>query len=162
MRVRRACIVLVFILVGCGGSPSVSRGTAGATVSSTPALGTASPSSTRAGLGALPLGVIVKDFLVEGGATYSVSLVGVDGLVKATATGAKRSQPAGILVQMPNISTSDSRLYFLDADSKVMYLRPDGATALATTIPMDSNSSAVFAVSPDDTRIAVTVLPVHL
>jgi hypothetical protein len=158
MSVRRACIVLLFMVVGCGGSPSGSRATAGATPSSTPAVGTASPSSTPVTLAALPLGVVVKDFLVEGGATYSVSLVSIDGRVAATATGAKRRQPAGILVQMPNISTSDSRLYFLDGDSKVVYLRPDGATGLATTISVDSNSAAVFAVSPDDTRIAVAVI----
>ena len=95
---------------------------------------------------------------MEGGTTYTVSLVGLDGRVAATASGAKRSRPAGVFVQMPNLSASSSRLYFLDGDSKVMFLRPDGTTGLATTIPLASSSAAVFAVSPDDTRIAVAIL----
>ena len=109
-------------------------------------------------LGALPLGVVVKDFLVEGGSTYSVSLVGLDGRVATTATAAKRSRPAGVAVQMPSVSASNSRLYYLDGDSKVMYLLPSGAKGLATSIAIDSSSAAVFAVSPDDARIAVGVI----
>ena len=93
---------------------------------------------------------------MEGGAAYTVSLVGLDGRVAATATGAKRT--IGTLVQMPNISASDSRVYYLDGNSKVMFLRPDGTTGLATNIPLPSNSAAVFAVSPDDLRIAVAVI----
>ena len=106
----------------------------------------------------LPLGVVVKDFIIDGAPTYSISLVGLDGNVAATAVGHKRSQPGGILVQMPNISASNSRLYYLDGDSSVMFLRPDGTTGSATTISVDSNSAAVFAVSPDDSRIAVAVI----
>jgi hypothetical protein len=106
----------------------------------------------------LPLGVVVKDFIIDGGATYSISLVGVDGRVAASASGRKRGKPAGILVQMPNMSASNSRLYYLDGDSSVMFLRPDGSTGAATTISVDSNSAAVFAVSPDDSRIAVAVI----
>jgi hypothetical protein len=106
----------------------------------------------------LPLAVVVKDFLVQGGTTYTVSLVGTDGHVAASATAAKRSQPDGGLVQMPNVSASNTRLYYLDGDSKVMALRLDGTTGLATTISVDSHSAAVFAVSPDDTRIAVGVI----
>jgi hypothetical protein len=100
----------------------------------------------------------VKDFIIDGGAKYTISLVSVDGRVAVTTTGRKRSQPAGILVQMPNISASNSRVYYLDGDSSVMFLRPDGTTGAATTISVDSNSAAVFAVSPDDSRIAVAVI----
>jgi hypothetical protein len=106
----------------------------------------------------LPLGVVVKDFIIDGGATYSISLVGVDGHVAATAAGHKRSQPGGVLVQMPNISASSSRLYYLDGDSSVMFLKPDGTSGAATTISVDSKSAAVFSVSPDDSRIAVAVI----
>jgi hypothetical protein len=59
---------------------------------------------------------------------------------------------------MPNLSASDSRLYYLDGDSKVMFLRPDGTAGTATNLPVDSNSAAVFAVSPDDMRIAVAII----
>ena len=130
--------LLGLVLMSCSavGGPSASRPTAHATgsptssgtVSNSPASAarTVSPSVSPVPLGALRLGIFVKDFLIDGGPTYTVSLVGLDGLVAATATGHKRSQPH-TLVQMPNISASDSRLYYLDGDSKVMFLRPDGA-----------------------------------
>src|SRR4029077_245159 len=107
---------------------------------------------------ALPLGIVVKDFIIDGGATYTINLVGIDGRVAATATGRKRSKPAGTFVQMSSISASSTRLYYLDGDSSVMFLRPDGTTGAATTISVDSNSAAAFAVSPDDSRIAVAVI----
>lgn len=156
---RWAAVVLASLLLGCGGGPaSGSRptgSTAGGAVVTSP---TPNPGSgTSPATSAFPLGIVVKDFLIDGGPTYSVSLFGIDGRVVASATGAKRSQPH-TLVQMPNISASNSRLYFLDGDSKVMYLSPEGKTGLATNLPLDPNSAAVFAVSPDDTRIAVAIL----
>src|SRR5690242_12945519 len=45
--------------------------------------------------------IVVKDFLVEGGSTYSIALVDGDGKVKASVTAAKRSHSQA-LVQMPN------------------------------------------------------------
>lgn len=161
----RAIAVLAVVLTSCGvaHSPTASHGPtpAGAINSGTPVDNAASraraASPNPVTLGALPLAILVKDFLVEGGPTYTASLVGLDGRVSATATGSKRSHPT-TLIQMPSISASDTRLYYLDGDSKVMYLRPDGQSGLATTIPVDTNSAAVFAVSPDDTRIAVAIL----
>ncbi|HEX9094838.1 MAG TPA: hypothetical protein VF990_01925 [Candidatus Dormibacteraeota bacterium] len=159
---RRAAPLLVFLVVSCGTgplsgshpSPTASQtATAGAspspTIAATP---TASPKPV-----ALPLGVVVKDF-IDGGPNYTVNLVGLDGRVAATATGRKRSKPAGFLVQMSNISVSSTRLYYLDGDSSVMFLRPDGTSGAATTIAVDSNSAAAFAVSPDDSRIAIAVI----
>jgi hypothetical protein len=160
---RSAAPLLVVLVVNCGlgpvsnshPSPSASQtATAGASPSPT---GGASPSATPTSA-ALPLGIVVKDFIIDGGTTYTINLVGVDGKVAATATGRKRSQPGGILVQMPSVSASNSRLYYLDGDSSVMFLKPDGTSGAATTISVDSNSAAVFAVSPDDSRIAVAVI----
>jgi hypothetical protein len=110
-----------------------------------------SPNPTR-------YGILVSDFLVEGGATYTIRLVRNEGGIQASATAAKRSHPTGILVQMPSISASDSRVYFLDGDASLKSLRPDGSTAVVTTLPVDANSAAVFAVSPDDKRIAVAII----
>ncbi|MHB8589099.1 MAG: hypothetical protein ACYDA0_09630 [Candidatus Dormibacteraceae bacterium] len=65
--------------------------------------------------------------------------------MKATTTAAKRSQPAGILIQIPNVSTSNSRLYYLDGDSKMEFLDPNGTTGSATPLPvLDEKSSAWF------------------
>jgi hypothetical protein len=105
-----------------------------------------------------PFGIVVKDFLVDGGATYTISLIRNDGGVQATVTAAKRSHPNGILVQMPSISASDSRLYYLDGAASLKYLKPDGTTGVVKTLPVDSSSAAVFAISPDDKRIAVAII----
>lgn len=103
-------------------------------------------------------GIVVKDFLVEGGATYSISLVRSDGGVQASVTANKRSRPNGFLVQESNISASNSRVYFLDGDAKLDWLGPDGATGTVKPFPVDSSSAAIFAVSPDDSKIAVAIL----
>lgn len=158
---RWAVPTLAALIVGCGSGGSGSSPSPTATTTAT-ASAASSPSvaasPTPVPIATLPLAVVVKDFLVQGGTTYTVSLVGTDGRVAASATAAKRSQPDGILVQMPNVSASSTRLYYLDGDSKVMALRLDGTTGLATTISVDSHSAAVFAVSPDDLRIAVAVI----
>lgn len=157
---RWATPILALALIACGGGGAPSGSHPSPTVSpSRPASGTPSPSPSATPVpAALPLGVVVKDFIIDGGATYSISLVAVDGRVVGTAAGHKRSQPAGILVQMPSVSASNSKLYYLDGDSSVMFLLPDGTTGAATTISVDSNSAAVFSVSPDDSRIAVAVI----
>src|SRR5229473_8543350 len=158
---RWAAPALIVLVVGCGAGPSGSNpgptASPTATTSASPSA-TSGPSLSPTPNVRLPLGVVVKDFIIDGGATYSISLVGLDGHVAATAAGHKRSQPGGILVQMPNVSASSTRLYYLDGDSSVMFLRPDGTSGAATTISVDSNSAAAFAVSPDDSRIAVAVI----
>ena len=103
-------------------------------------------------------GIFVRDFLVEGGTTYSINLVRNDGGLQTTATAAKRSHPKGILVQMPNISASGSAVYYLDGDASLRFLRPDGKQGAVKTLPVDASSAAVFAVSPDDKRIAVAII----
>jgi hypothetical protein len=160
---RGAAPLLIFLVVSCGPGPaSSSHPSPTALQSATPspsptASGGPSPSATPKSA-ALPLGIVVKDFIIDGGTTYTVNLVGIDGRVAATATGRKRSRPAGIYVQMSSVSASSTRLYYLDGDSTVMFLKPDGTTGAATTIAVDSNSAAAFAVSPDDSRIAVAVI----
>jgi hypothetical protein len=160
---RWAAPLLIVLVVSCGSAPVSSSHTSPtasqtATASASPSpTGGASPTATPKSV-ALPLGIIVKDFIIDGGPTYTVNLVGMDGRVAATATGRKRGKPAGILVQMSSVSASSTRLYYLDGDSSVMFLRPDGTSGAATTISVDSNSAAAFAVSPDDSRIAVAVV----
>jgi hypothetical protein len=158
---RWAAPALIVLVVGCGTGPSGSNpsptASATATTSTSPSA-TSGPSPSPPPNARLPLGIVVKDFILDGGATYSINLVGVDGHVAATAVGHKRSKPAGFFVQMSSVSASSTRLYYLDGDSSVMYLRPDGTSGAATTISVDSNSAAAFAVSPDDSRIAVAVI----
>ena len=88
-----------------------------------------------------------------------MSLIGTDGSVIASATA---SSPTAVTcgdaaagdVPIP-VNTSDSRAYFLDAQGNVRFLTPNGETGIATRVPAGGNVRSVFAVSPDDERIAV-------
>lgn len=94
--------------------------------------------------------------------TYTVSLVGVDATVVASA---QASTPpfnvvcanAGAADVKAPVSTSNSRAYFSDAEGVVRFTAPNGDTGRATTIPIGSARRSMFAVSPDDKRIAVVV-----
>lgn len=98
-------------------------------------------------------------------ASSTVELLDTNGRVVASATAASRTRirigdahgnaPA---VFMPRVTTSDSRAYFLDGDSIVRSLKPDGTSALVTHIPGSASAEATFAVRADDGRIAVSVI----
>jgi hypothetical protein len=106
-----------------------------------------------------PLGVLVSRLTV---ATYTVSLVGIDGRVVASA---QTASPAAVNcpnataanVPMP-ISTSNTRAYYMDAQGVVYFLASNGDAGRATTVPIGPSRRSSFAVSPDDKRIAVVVI----
>jgi hypothetical protein len=59
---------------------------------------------------------------------------------------------------LPDVSTSDSRVYFLDGVTTLRFLAPDGSTGIVTTLPnIRGKARAIFAVSPDDQRIAISL-----
>jgi len=58
---------------------------------------------------------------------------------------------------MSSTSASRSRLYYLNGGSEVRFLGLDGGRGTATQITLGSFEQAGFAVSPDDTRIAVAI-----
>jgi hypothetical protein len=68
---------------------------------------------------------VVKNFLVEPGTTYNLSIIDTKGRVAASASARKRTVPN---VQVGNLSTSNTTLYYLDGDSDVRFLRPDRST----------------------------------
>jgi hypothetical protein len=92
--------------------------------------------------------------------SYTVSLVGFDGKV---ASKAQASSPGkvtcgnAVTALPPPVSTSNSRVYFMDAQGVVRFLAPGGQTGRATTVPVGSQRRSTFSVSPDDKRIAVVV-----
>jgi hypothetical protein len=55
------------------------------------------------------------------------------------------------------VSSSNSRLYFMDAQGVIRFLAPSGDTGRVTTVPVAGARRSMFAVSPDDRRIAVVV-----
>ena len=95
------------------------------------------------------------------GTNYTVSLVGIDGRVIASAQASTPStttcaNAAAAVVSAP-VSTSNSRVYYMDALGVVRYLAPNGDAGRATTVPIGPSRRSMFAVSPDDQRIAVVV-----
>jgi hypothetical protein len=101
------------------------------------------------------------DFAVLDG-EGSLSVVGTDGKLAAALRHATRSLPAqhgaAQITMFPAVSESSTRVYYLDGDSQVRELAADGTTASVTTVPGSASAQAVFAVTPDDTRIAVSVI----
>jgi hypothetical protein len=66
------------------------------------------------------------------------------------------SAPAA--TDLPEISASSSRVYYLDGDSDVRYLKPDGSSGHATQVSGTKTVHAGFAVTPDDRRIVVSLV----
>ncbi len=95
---------------------------------------------------------------------YTVQLVDTNGFVVAAAEARFRSAISGtcgndvqVFPAMPMFSASMDRVYYLDGDTDVRYLAPDGSTGLAIRLPGSSHSVAMFQVSPDDRKIAVAI-----
>ncbi len=100
-----------------------------------------------------------SDFLaiVAGAKNTYVSLVASDGTLVAAVPVRQPTFRAHALMSWT--SASRTRLYYLDG-YEVRFLAPDGTTGLATRIFLDFlnvTEQAGFAVSPDDSRIAVAV-----
>jgi hypothetical protein len=89
--------------------------------------------------------------------TYTLSIVTTNGRVVASATAANPNHVPVPWQPLPIVSASASRAYYLDGNSSVRYLKPDGTGGLATHLPNQADERAVFAISSDDTRIAVSV-----
>jgi hypothetical protein len=156
---RRAfAIGAIFTLFACSGQPAAN----GSTKSPPPSPPTATP-VPKAASTSPKLAAVLATWDPEGKTPVTISLVGLDGRLEATTTAQPQgrmlcSPPAGAIRPVPlATSLTRTRLYFLDGDS-VRFLQPDGITGIATHIPVGDQRSSVFAVSPDDRRIAVSVI----
>lgn len=59
---------------------------------------------------------------------------------------------------LPTFSMSGTRVYFPDGLTTLRFLGADGSTGIATSLPnVAGRARSIFAVSPDDKRIAVSV-----
>jgi hypothetical protein len=165
---RRLAVVLFLAAGACGAAPGGAQSpasassaqhaaaTQGAATTPTPAGlaggGTVQPSPSR-----LPqsLAVLVDLFAAKGG--YSIALVAADGSVVARTTAQTRSV-IGDAAELPYVSTSSSRVYYMDGDRNIRFLKADGSSGLVTTVAGGTTVHASFAVTPDDSRIAVALL----
>jgi hypothetical protein len=90
-----------------------------------------------------------------------VSIVAANGKVVGSAqpsspTPVTCGDAAAAVLPLP-ISTSDDRAYYMDAQGVVRFMTVQGETGRATTVPVGGGRRSMFAVSPDDQRIAVVV-----
>lgn len=148
--------MLALLVAACGGNNTASHSAASSSRHATPSP-PASPASGPPAPVSSPLGVLVGS---QAAGSYTISLVGIDGKVVATA---EASSPpvtsCGNIAAAPYplpVSDSNSRVYFMDAQGAIHYLGPAGDTGNATSVPAPTSSRrSTFAVSPDDQRIAV-------
>lgn len=157
-----AGLAAVLVLVAaCGSAP-----TAGDVASG---VRTTSPSAATSPEPRAPSSAVLID-LTSSASSYSIALVDTDGGISRTITGLKRTHLAthdGTAIQLPYVSTTKSSLYYLDGDSVVHGFRINSVPPADIALDVPTGSEAAFAISPDDSRIAVSVLdftvkPVHV
>ena len=141
---RLVALALVVGCVGCQSAASTQRESA--TGSATPRVGQARV-----------FAVFVKDFYV-GASGYQVQLVDAAGRIVASATARNRSFKKTGLVDLAVTSITSTKAYYLDGDSEIRYLTATGKTGTAYRITLTGDQLASFSVTPDDRRIAVTVI----
>jgi hypothetical protein len=162
-------VVAIFLLAACGSSSAVARHTPATSADASPTASPLdSPSGSPAGSPspqASPTPILVGKYAVlvnMAADTYTVSIVGIDGRVLATAQPSSPTQvtcgdAAAAVVPMP-VSTSNSRAYFMDAQGNINFLAPNGTTGNVYRLPTGGGTRNMFAVSPDDTQMAVVVV----
>jgi len=165
-------LLLLMLVVACGPSPV---STPGLTSSSGTRTQSSNPGLSPSPVPSAPLAVMIN----LSANTQTVSLVDRDGTVVAgtttaapdlepvpfsgTPTAFLQGGPPGIGgvccgVTLPEVSTTMRRAYFLAGRNQLRYLGVDGSTGVALVLPnVRGQSQAVFAVSPDDSRIAMSV-----
>jgi hypothetical protein len=155
-------LAVALVLAACGQTPqTAATQTPSASARQTPGI---TPSSTGS---AAPqrFGVLIN--LGSGNArTYDLTIVGSNAIPLARLQPATRagiatpgSGPGGAAaIELPYVSTSNRRVYYLDGDSTIKFVALDGSNGSATKVPGATRAHAAFAISPDDQRIAVSVL----
>src|ERR1700730_7420851 len=107
---RVPLIIIALLIVACGPQTAGKSPTASAastTSAPTPTQGEPTPTPALAGSYA----VVIKDFLIDGGPNYTLSIVSSNGHLAAKTTARKRTTP---YVQIGNLSTSATTVYYLD------------------------------------------------
>ena len=157
---RRVFVCALVLLASCS-PPAASTGSPSPPTHS----GKPSTSQLSTSIAPEPLGILATAGWGVGPGSpdghYAVYLAGKDGRVGASIQ-ANGPADLGLLTQYevepPLVNASNSRVYYLEGDADVRFLLRDGTTGLATHIPGNRHARATFAVSPDDRRVAVSVI----
>jgi hypothetical protein len=160
-RQLRSVGVLLFVpalLASCSAAPAIAKGNATArptpTPTPTPVASTPSPSPV---VPPGPYAVIVTNSARQG-STYDVLLVDVLGHIIGRVTAKLPLLKPNQDLQLQLVSATNDLVYYLDGDTAIRSLSPAGADTLVKTIPQGASSILGFAVSPDDQRIAVSLI----
>lgn len=96
---------------------------------------------------------------------YDVTLVTTSGCAVKTAHAATRSYIHGAgsistpsAADLPEVSVANGGVYFLDGDSEIRFMTPTLDPKTVASILGGANAHAGFSVSPDGSRVAVSVL----
>ena len=160
---RPAAIALALLTIGCGSvAQKAAKPTPTASASVSP---TASATASTASVPSLGILIAFANGTGPLSAGYDLTLVAGDGKVVARAHAAVRASIAtggtaggAAADDLPEVSASGTTVYYLDGDSTVRYLNPDGSSGQVTTVPGTKTVHAAFAVTPDNRRIAVSLL----
>jgi hypothetical protein len=156
-------IALALATAACGSATAKRTPTASASATASVS-STASPTISAAPVASFGILVAFPNGTGPQSTGYDLALVGAGGNVVAKAHAATRafihqqgiSAPAA--TDLPEISASSSRVYYLDGDNDVRFLKPDGSSGHVTQVSGSKTVHAGFAVTPDDRRIAVSLL----
>jgi hypothetical protein len=157
---RLLALPLVFLVMAAcdtGGAPQPSP--------SSKAWPTASPLAVYAGRNGINEVVSVVGFTSSSGSIASAKVLATVTVGSRTRGPVPACPPAqndslsgcGAAFDLPYVSTSRTKIYVLDGDATVKVLAPDASLTKVTSIPGTTTVQAAFAVSPDDSQIAVGV-----
>src|SRR2546428_366121 len=153
---RGALVVLV--LASCAAPASAPAAAPAVKSSASPTITTSSPSPTPSQASALVSSTLAVLRTVDDTLTgYTIALVADDGRVVARAHASSRSNISDG-AHLPRISVSRFRVFFLDGPGDVRAIGREGSNQLMTHLPVGANERAVFAISPDESRIAATII----
>lgn len=159
LRQLRPIAVLLFVAsvtAGCS-SPPAATPTPTQQATATPGVHTPVPSASAVAVPTGPYAVVVTNSPRLGG-TYDVALIGVQGQVVTRVTAKLPLLKGNQTVELPLVSASNDLVYYRDGDTDIRSLSPAGVSALVKAIAQGSISILAFAVSPDDQRIAVSLI----
>ena len=143
--------VLVATLIASACNQAPTR----ATSSSSPTGATAStPRTTTTPGPAGAEGVLMLTESASGPPTYDLVVISADGVGSRKAT-ALVPMAAG---HLPRFSVAGRSVYFIDGNTHLKSLRPDGSVTTIAELPGGPFDRVVFAISPDETQIALSVL----
>ena len=158
--------LVLAMLAACAPAPAAPTTPAPASASSpSPAAATAAPAAPSSATTSTPTAtdathphfavLVTGVFDLKPVPRYEVSIIDREGNVAARASAATRPVRE---IALPAVSVSRTRVYFIDGESQLRSLNVDGTQGPVRPLRVGPEDQAAVAVSPDDRRIAVTLL----